>query len=132
MPRRKNGVVVTEEVKKEMVDLYLSQPNTTVREISQTYGVPVSAFYRLINTTSIPRRGAGWTKRILSHRTATVKLDQADFVQEVTPIVPTHRGEQWVVKYTAEVTVEAESIDQALAEVRKLGTARRIYSIRLK
>jgi hypothetical protein len=39
---------------------------------------------------------------------------------------------EWNIKYTGEMVVEAESIDQAIAEARKLSTVRRIYSVKIK
>lgn len=124
-------MVRTEEVKKEIVSLYLTQPNTTVKEIRRTYRMSLASIYRILDAANIPRRGSGTPpKRTIVPQVTTVKVDKEDFVQEVAPVI--RKGDQWVVKYTAEVTVEAESIDQALMQVRKLGTARRIYSIRLK
>lgn len=62
--------------------------------------------------------------------TLAVTVDGQGTVQTVQQVKrPT---DVWEVRYTTSVLVEAESIEQAIAEVRKLSVIKRIYAVRLK
>lgn len=61
-----------------------------------------------------------------------VTLTPTDQVDHVERVHPTGRGSTWIIQFTGLLQIQAESIDLALSEARKLPAVRRIYSIRLK
>lgn len=67
-------------------------------------------------------------------RSLAVTIDSQEMVQQVAPIRQSKSADfgNWEVKFTGSVIVEAESIDQAISEARKLGIVRRIYSVHMK
>jgi transposase-like protein len=131
MPRGKN---LTPEQKKDIIEAYTSGMNRA--EVATMFDLAPTTVNRIV-------RENGWS----SHRALPklepvaeklVTVDAQNFVQnivekarEMRPSNATNLG-RWEVKFTGSLIVEAETIDQALTEARKLGIVKRVYSAHLK
>jgi transposase-like protein len=147
-------------VVQEILQLYESR-GASATEIAQSYGLHDSSFYRLLQAhgvTPLNRRNGTWAGRTKEGKVQVRKISQEEFetvAQDATVVAPpqplavvvdgqgmvqevhhvvvprNHNLSTWEIKYTGVLLVEAESIDQALNEARKISTVRRIYSARI-
>jgi hypothetical protein len=106
----------------------------SVTDIRLAYRIGVGTLYKILDAAAMPRRTL--TRRshaAINAAPLAVRVDQDATVQDVTPTEHAvgHAG-TWEVHFTGLVMVQAESIDQAIAEARKLAIVRRIYTVRLK
>jgi hypothetical protein len=116
----------------EIVKLYQQQdPVIQVSEIAHTYDLNQSTLYRLLKQQGIALRTQLTEAKIEQQETRIVVDDQST-VQEMLPVRRPRNLADWLVRFTGEVVVEAESIDEALAQARKLGVVKKIYSIRMR
>jgi hypothetical protein len=145
---RHNRPKLTIEEKEEISQHYTYGED--IGEILRTFDISMGSMYRVLAERNVPlrngrARATNETEeqkaiaaepseieepRILTNQLAVV-VDSQDMVQSVHSI-KRPGTEVWEVRYTASTLVEANSIEQALAEVKKLATVKRIYMVRLK
>lgn len=117
----------------------------TARELVEMYSTTESNFYRLLQLNGVAthrnKNGAPVPEvtvvpeetevPIKATRQMQVVVDKNDMVQSVQPIRRVNMS-TWEVKYTGSAFVEAETVEEAIAQARKLGVVKRIYSVRVK
>lgn len=136
-----------------MAQLY-DESDTPVPEIKETYGISDSVLYRLLQThgitprlkRNVPANKNGKVKitkidpatldlppeveevPVMHTGTTEVVVDKQNLVQTVTRH-SSRRLHTWEVSYSGTVLVEAEEIEEAIREARKLGVVKRIHSV---
>lgn len=129
-----------------MVQMYESQA-APAHEIMSMFGIGNGSFYRILHNhgVSVHQRRNGKAmakvamKKIVPEETEVpvvhasrmaVVVDKGDLVQATRREV--RRLDTWEVKYSGTVLVEADDIEEAIREARKLGAVKRIYSVKVK
>ena len=118
-------------------------------ELSEMYGISSSTFYRLLHESGgelhspsnalrykngkIPVAPVpGEVEVPVSHTTPVeVVVNKEQLVQSAHPVRRVALT-TWEVSYTGTILVEAEEIEEAIKEARKLGMVKRIYSVKVK
>lgn len=149
MPSNKR--VLTLDQEREVAQLY-DETDTPVPEIKETYGISDSVLYRLLQTHGVtprlkrnvpPKNGRIKITKIdpaklelppeievpVMHTSTTeVVVDKQNLVQTVTRH-SSRRLHTWEIQYSGTVLVEADEIEEAIREARKLGVVKRIHSV---
>jgi predicted DNA-binding transcriptional regulator AlpA len=156
MPKRVN---LTDAQVAEMLSAYENNSMSAV-ELSTMYGISDSTFYRILaaHGGSVqfpdrqPRSSRGKNGKVTIRKIDPAKMDMEEIEEPEANVVhtaplavvvdkhsmvqtvkPTHRAlSTWEVKYTGTLLVQADDIEEAIREARKVGVVKRIYSARLK
>jgi transposase len=139
---RKPKTVLTAQQEVEIIDAYTAK-TSTARELAEMYGINDSSFYRMLKRYRVAvhqrpdKNGKVHITKIdpkefevpvMHPAEMAVVVDKENLVQKTTR--PGHRLETWEVKYEGTVLVEADDIEEAIREARKLGVVKRISSVR--
>lgn len=127
---------LTDEQELELIELYRN-PRQSIAELKDTYRITDSVLYAILKRHNEPTRTGRQTRPHASNGTHTVDtqsmvvtVDATDTVQRVDRIPPDPQtGPHWEVRFTGVIQVRGHSIDQALAEARKLQTVRSIIYV---
>jgi hypothetical protein len=153
---RKPRTLLTKQQEVEIIDAYAAK-TSTAKELAEMYGIHDSQFYRLLKKYMVPvhqrperpdKNGKVVIRRLppqeievpqvpeetevpVMHPTEmAVVVDNRNLVQTAKTV---RRPEStWEVKYTGTLMVEADDVEEAIREARKLGMVKRIYSVRIK
>ena len=145
MAMAKRKLNLTQEQVAEMMQLYETKA-APAQEIVEMFGISNGTFYRMLKRQGIMVHGAGGRalnrvgiKKIVPdevemptmHSTSIeVVVDNHNLVQSTRPV--RRPDSLWEVKYTGVMLVEADDVESAIREARKLGVVKRIYSVRIK
>jgi hypothetical protein len=132
MPR---GQKLTVEQREEIFDAFIER-KLNRREIAEMYTIEPTTVNRVVREMRQQNTNSNGDLVVIRKIPveSLVTIDAQETVIEVKPLPPskaTNLGE-WEVKFSGSIIVEAESIDMALHEARKLGMVKRIYSAHLK
>lgn len=130
---------LTDEQEQQIVELY-RDPNQSLSELKNVYGLSDSLLYNVLKRHGVPTRKKYHTGRpprngtapeIAAPQRTIVTVDKTDTVQRVDRTPDSQTGPTWEVRFVGVVRVHGHSIDQALAEARKLAPMRSvIYAAR--
>jgi hypothetical protein len=139
MPR--TTLSLTQAQQTEMFQSY-AKKSATAAELCEMYDITVSTFYRMLHAAGLethikvkkvqPEVLVPQEIEVLHVPTQmAVVADKNGTVQSVKPIKLPNQS-TWEIKYTGTIFVDAVDVEDAVAEARKLGMVKRIYSVRVK
>jgi hypothetical protein len=133
---RKPRNVLTKAQEQEIINAYVEKTSAAV-ELQEMYGIPEGSFYRLLRKNNIPlnhpRNGKVVIRKIdpeeleVPQTKMAVVVDNQNLVQAATREV--RRLDTWEVKYQGTVLVQADDVEEAVREARKLPAVKRINSV---
>jgi hypothetical protein len=156
MQRRKHNL--TDEQVQEMLQAYRDKTMST-EILCEMYGIGTGSFYRILQNNGVKThranngQSAGDRSKNGKVKITKIAAEEFDLPQVIeVPLVHTAPVEvvvdsnslvqtakpvrrlnaTWEVRYTGQVTIEADDIEEAIREARKLGVVKRIYSVKIK
>ena len=135
---------LTPRQKQEIANAYKADESSR-QELMEMYDVGESTFYRIMRDygvgTKFKHNGHSKMEKVAMHKVEPEEIVHGSapvqVVVDSNNIVQTARAVRrsdttWEVKYTGTVLVEAEDVESAVREARKIGVVKRIYSVRIK
>jgi len=136
MPTKRRQL--TDEVEREICALYVDS-TTPVAELKQTYGLTNGLLYSVLKRNHVPARTVAQkaTERrhkqfdVVSSQALVVTADKNGIVEHVERVKPARKTSVFEVSFTSAIRFDAEDIEDAIAQARRMPMCKRVYAVKL-